>query len=59
MARNQFGGTCYRCRKQVEPNTGHFERYGKAWRVQHGLKPGDGRVTCEMAAKAEQPKEGE
>lgn len=46
MARNQFGGTCYRCGGWVAPGTGHFERHNKGWRVQHALYPGHGRVMC-------------
>ncbi len=35
MARNKYGGTCYRCNKYVAPQAGHFERYKGGWRVQH------------------------
>ena len=33
--RNKYPGICYRCGKMVEPGDGHFERYGKGWRIQH------------------------
>jgi hypothetical protein len=51
VARNQFSGICYRCGKVVEAGTGHFEkiRGAKGFRVQHGLFPGHGRVTCDEA----------
>jgi hypothetical protein len=35
--RNNFGGTCYRCQKWVEPGDGHFERFRGGWRVQHAI----------------------
>jgi hypothetical protein len=53
--RNKFGGNCYRCGRWVTPGTGHFERHGKGWRVQHGLHPGEGRVTCDEAKAAKAP----
>lgn len=50
--RNKFGSECYKCGLWVAPGTGHFERHGRSWRVQHGLHPGHGRVTCEEADAA-------
>ena len=39
MARNQYGGDCYRCGEWVKPGDGHFERViGKGWRVQHAAR---------------------
>ena len=35
MTRNTYPGTCYRCGRTVAAGAGHFERYGRAWRVQH------------------------
>lgn len=33
--RNRFPGTCYRCNQPVAAGEGHFERFGRTWRVQH------------------------
>ena len=49
--RNRFGGDCYKCGLWVAPGTGHFERHNGRWRTQHGLHAGQGRVTCDEAAK--------
>lgn len=35
MMRNRYGGNCYRCGDWVEPGSGHFERRGLKWLVQH------------------------
>lgn len=61
MARNAYGGNCYKCQVWVMPRTGHFEFHRGKWRVQHALHPGDGRVTCEMVRKqiAENRRAGE
>ena len=37
MARNKFGGTCYKCNAYVPPGFGHFEYFnghGRKWRIQ-------------------------
>jgi len=52
MARNKYDGPCYKCSRTVEAGTGHFEKLGRGWRVQHALVPGDGRVTCDQASVA-------
>ena len=52
MARNQFGGDCYRCGRWVAPGTGHFERYSGGWRVQHAYGGWRGGVTCSDALGA-------
>lgn len=57
MARNQFGGTCYRCGGWVAPGTGHFERHNKGWRVQHALHPGHGRVMCDAPPRKSQKRQ--
>lgn len=49
MARNQFGGPCYRCGLWVEPGTGYFERHKGGWRVQHAYRGNHGGVTCSDA----------
>jgi len=33
--RNRYPGPCYRCGENVEAGAGHFERFGRIWRVQH------------------------
>lgn len=33
--RNGYSGTCYRCNMLCEVGDGHFERFGRGWRVQH------------------------
>lgn len=33
--RNKHPGMCYRCGKWCEAGEGHFERFGKGWRIQH------------------------
>lgn len=33
--RNRFPGKCYRCGETVSAGEGHFERFGRGWRVQH------------------------
>lgn len=49
MARNKYGGHCYRCGKYCYPGQGHFERIpGKGWRVQH--------VECCLKAREEKAK---
>lgn len=50
--RNRFAGDCYKCGLRVAAGAGHFERHNGGWRVQHGLHPGDDRVTCEEADEA-------
>lgn len=54
--RNRFPGFCYLCGLRVEAGTGHFEAYPGGWRVKHANVPGDGRVTCDMAAAKEEVK---
>jgi hypothetical protein len=53
MARNSYGGNCYRCGLWVAPGTGYFEkRQGqRGFRVQHCYRTHNGGVTCEMAKK--------
>lgn len=52
IMRNKHRGRCYKCGVWVEAGTGHFERRDGRWRVQHGLYPGMGRVTCQEAYDA-------
>lgn len=51
MARNKYGGNCYKCGLWVAPGTGYFEkrRDGPGFRVQHCYRTHNGGVTCEMA----------
>lgn len=58
MARNTYGGNCYRCGLWVASGTGYFEKRkdGPGFRVQHCYHTHNGGVTCEKATKnAAQP----
>jgi hypothetical protein len=46
-----FNRPCYVCGLIVDAGTGHFERHNGGWRTKHAVYPGDGRVTCAMAAQ--------
>lgn len=49
--KRKFLGACYHCSRPVPARTGFAEKRGHSWRVEHDLTPGEGRVTCEDAAR--------
>lgn len=50
--RNQYPGKCYRCGRNVETGTGHFERFGAGWRLQHASCAIEHRGTPDPARQA-------